>query len=105
MCTAGCTGLVRIIDVERPDAPSTLGRVRQLAVVVSVCFDRLMILNLQHDLPVRACYHIPATNCIATGSWDRSIKVWDERSPEPAFQQLVRTDARTRPMIPKKLKM
>ncbi|CAI6374665.1 unnamed protein product [Macrosiphum euphorbiae] len=42
--------------------------------------------NNYHDGPVRTCNVIKKTNyisCIMTGSWDKTIKIWDSRCIEP----------------------
>uniref|UniRef100_A0A672IQT4 Rae1 protein homolog n=1 Tax=Salarias fasciatus TaxID=181472 RepID=A0A672IQT4_SALFA len=39
----------------------------------------------QHDGPIKAIHWIKAPNysCIMTGSWDKTLKFWDTRSPNP----------------------
>lgn len=39
----------------------------------------------QHDAPVRTCHWVKASNytCLMTGSWDKTLKFWDTRSPTP----------------------
>lgn len=41
-----------------------------------------------HDAPVKTCHWIKATNytCLMTGSWDKTLKFWDTRSPQPIRQ-------------------
>jgi len=38
-----------------------------------------------HDAPVRHCAFIPEMNLLVTGSWDKTLKYWDCRTPNPAF--------------------
>lgn len=33
-----------------------------------------------HDQPIRAVEYSDEVNCILTGSWDTSVKMWDPRS-------------------------
>lgn len=39
----------------------------------------------QHDAPIKTCHWIKAPNysCLMTGSWDKTLKFWDTRSPNP----------------------
>uniref|UniRef100_A0A336N8Z7 CSON009382 protein n=1 Tax=Culicoides sonorensis TaxID=179676 RepID=A0A336N8Z7_CULSO len=39
----------------------------------------------QHDAPVKTCHWVKGTNytCLMTGSWDKTLKFWDTRSPSP----------------------
>jgi len=39
----------------------------------------------QHDAPINFCQFVPEISCIVTGSWDKTLKFWDGRSPNPAF--------------------
>lgn len=41
----------------------------------------------QHAAPVRHCFWIPQMNMLVTGSWDKTLKYWDTRSPTPAHTQ------------------
>ncbi|CAG9764930.1 unnamed protein product [Ceutorhynchus assimilis] len=38
-----------------------------------------------HDAPIKTCHWIKAPNysCLMTGSWDKTLKFWDTRSPAP----------------------
>lgn len=38
-----------------------------------------------HDGPVKVCHWVKGTNysCLMTGSWDKTLKFWDTRSPNP----------------------
>ncbi|XP_066903495.1 protein Rae1-like isoform X2 [Halyomorpha halys] len=38
-----------------------------------------------HDAPVKTCHWIktPSYSCLMTGSWDRTLKFWDTRTPQP----------------------
>jgi mRNA export factor len=39
----------------------------------------------QHDAPIKTCHWIKAANysCLMTGSWDKTLKFWDTRTPNP----------------------
>lgn len=39
----------------------------------------------QHDAPIKTCHWVKAPNytCLMTGSWDKTLKFWDTRSPNP----------------------
>jgi len=39
----------------------------------------------QHEAPVKSCHYIKAPNytCVMTSSWDKTLKFWDTRSPNP----------------------
>lgn len=39
----------------------------------------------QHEAPVKTCHWIKGSNysCLMTGSWDKTLKFWDTRSPTP----------------------
>jgi mRNA export factor len=41
----------------------------------------------QHAAPVRHAFFIRQMNMIVTGSWDKTVKYWDLRSPNPAHTQ------------------
>jgi mRNA export factor len=38
-----------------------------------------------HDAPVKTCHWVkgPTYSCLMTGSWDKTLKFWDTRSPNP----------------------
>ncbi|ENN80115.1 protein Rae1 [Dendroctonus ponderosae] len=36
-----------------------------------------------HDAPIKTCHWIPNYPCLMTGSWDKTLKFWDTRSPTP----------------------
>uniref|UniRef100_A0A1A9ZKZ3 Uncharacterized protein n=1 Tax=Glossina pallidipes TaxID=7398 RepID=A0A1A9ZKZ3_GLOPL len=38
-----------------------------------------------HEAPVKTCHWIKSSNyaCLMTGSWDKTLKFWDARSPNP----------------------
>lgn len=38
----------------------------------------------QHDAPIKAVGFVKSTNTIVTGGWDRKLKFWDARQPNPA---------------------
>ncbi|EGD76405.1 hypothetical protein PTSG_07524 [Salpingoeca rosetta] len=40
----------------------------------------------KHDAPVKTCNWIGHLGVLMTGSWDRTIKFWDTRSPQPMAQ-------------------
>jgi mRNA export factor len=35
----------------------------------------------KHDSAIRCCVDVPNINVLATGSWDKTVKYWDARSP------------------------
>lgn len=37
----------------------------------------------QHSAPVRHCFYVSQMNMLITGSWDKTVKFWDLRSPNP----------------------
>ena len=39
----------------------------------------------QHDGPIKTCHWVKGPNysCLMTGSWDKTLKFWDTRSPNP----------------------
>lgn len=39
----------------------------------------------QHDAPIKTCHWVKGTNytCLMTGSWDKTLKFWDTRTPQP----------------------
>lgn len=37
----------------------------------------------QHDEPIKCAKFLDQGNVLATGSWDKTIKYWDLRSPTP----------------------
>ncbi|KAJ9518687.1 hypothetical protein QJQ45_018725 [Haematococcus lacustris] len=41
----------------------------------------------QHDAPVAHCFHVPSMNMLVTGSWDKTMKFWDCRTPTAAHSQ------------------
>ena len=41
----------------------------------------------QHAAPVRHCFFMRQMNMLVTGSWDKTVKYWDLRSPTPAHTQ------------------
>ncbi|CAF96553.1 unnamed protein product [Tetraodon nigroviridis] len=44
-----------------------------------------ILFAFQHDGPIKAIHWIKAPNysCVMTGSWDKTLKFWDTRSPNP----------------------
>ncbi len=41
----------------------------------------------QHAAPVRHCFFVKDMNMLVTGSWDKTLKYWDLRSPNPVHTQ------------------
>jgi WD40 repeat protein len=41
-------------------------------------------MRLQHDSPVKTVNVLPELGVIMTGSWDKTLRFWDLRSPQPA---------------------
>ena len=41
----------------------------------------------QHAAAVRHCFYVRQLNMLVTGSWDKTVKYWDLRSPTPAHTQ------------------
>lgn len=37
----------------------------------------------QHDAPIKVCRWVPSLNCVMTGGWDKQLKFWDGKSPQP----------------------
>lgn len=40
-----------------------------------------------HAAPVRHCFFVSQMNMLVTGSWDKTVKYWDLRSPNPVHTQ------------------
>ena len=40
-----------------------------------------------HAAPVRHCFYIPQMSMLVTGSWDKTVKYWDLRTPNPVHTQ------------------
>lgn len=83
------------INLEKPalcSAWSTDGSV----VFAGGCDNSVKMWNLQtnqqqqvaqHQGPVRHCFFVNQMNMLITGSWDKTIKYWDLRQPNPAHTQ------------------
>jgi len=41
----------------------------------------------QHAAPVRHVFYVKDMNMLVTGSWDKTLKYWDLRSPNPVHTQ------------------
>lgn len=39
----------------------------------------------QHGAGVKSVFFVPELNQLLTGSWDKTMKFWDLRSPNPTF--------------------
>ena len=37
----------------------------------------------KHDAPIKHCFHVAETNVVFTGGWDKSVRAWDCRTPNP----------------------
>jgi mRNA export factor len=62
--SAGCDGAVRMWNpTQGPSAVQVIGR---------------------HDQPVKSMKFLPKHNVLVTGSWDRTVRVWDTRQPTAA---------------------
>jgi mRNA export factor len=38
---------------------------------------------VQHDAPIKEVFYLDQFNVVATGSWDKTLRYWDGRSPTP----------------------
>ncbi|RZF40514.1 hypothetical protein LSTR_LSTR000393 [Laodelphax striatellus] len=52
------------------------------------CWDLVTNQSIQvaaHEAPIKTCHWIksPQYSCLMTGSWDKTLKFWDTRSPKP----------------------
>eukprot|EP01040_Poterioochromonas_malhamensis_P021812 gene21812-26401_t len=36
-----------------------------------------------HDAPIKSIKYLPDRNVVVTGSWDKTLRVWDMRQPNP----------------------
>eukprot|EP01026_Neomeris_dumetosa_P019115 TRINITY_DN1765_c0_g1_i2.p1 TRINITY_DN1765_c0_g1~~TRINITY_DN1765_c0_g1_i2.p1 ORF type:complete len:345 (-),score=34.25 TRINITY_DN1765_c0_g1_i2:393-1427(-) len=63
-------------------------------VFIGGCDNQITMWNLQtnqtqvvakHDQPVKHCFFLPDKNMLVTGSWDKTLRYWDLRSPNPAY--------------------
>lgn len=43
----------------------------------------------KHDAPIKCLKFITEMSMVATGSWDKTVKLWDARSPNPVAQAQV----------------
>jgi hypothetical protein len=41
----------------------------------------------QHAAPIRHCFFLRQHNMLVTGSWDKTVKYWDLRTPNPVHTQ------------------
>jgi len=39
----------------------------------------------QHNAPIKSICYLDEFNIVVTGSWDKTVKYWDTRSPNPAY--------------------
>ena len=62
--SAGCDGNVRMWNASQPTTS-------------------VQIIG-KHDQPVRNMRFLPESNVLVTGSWDKTVRIWDCRSPNPA---------------------
>ena len=37
----------------------------------------------KHDAPIKHSFHVAETNVVLTGGWDKSVRAWDCRTPNP----------------------
>ena len=64
--SAGCDASVRMWNVTQPaTSAQSIGK---------------------HDAPIKCLKSINEMNMVATGSWDKTVKLWDARQPNPAAQ-------------------
>jgi mRNA export factor len=40
--------------------------------------------TLQHGAPIKTAHYIDELQMLCTGSWDKTLRYWDGRSPTPA---------------------
>lgn len=57
-----------------------------------------------HQAPVRHCAWLPGLNTLVTGSWDRTLRYWDVRQPNPVCtcqlpERVYAMDARDRLLV------
>ncbi|KAK9229611.1 hypothetical protein WN944_022574 [Citrus x changshan-huyou] len=49
--------------------------------------DKQPVTVAMHDAPIKEVTWIPEMNLLATGSWDKTLKYWDTRQPNPVHTQ------------------
>jgi WD40 repeat protein len=52
------------------------GGVWRCVAVCGVC-------DWQHDAPISHCFWVAQSNFLVTGSWDKTLRFWDLRTPSP----------------------
>ena len=62
-CTGGCSGEATLWDLQSHQT-RTVAR---------------------HEAPIRHLQFLPQLGLLVTGSWDRSLRFWDARTPQPAL--------------------
>lgn len=49
--------------------------------IIWACYPQTDTIVGTHDAPIRCVEYCPEVNVMVTGSWDRSVRLWDPRTP------------------------